>query len=114
MSIGLCARTIFLFGKQVVGYIFKQACCYVFGLDKILPFGNGNAFTFPNGRILSKTEDITTSLLENIPDNLFTKKILFSHTILLTYINNDVGKCKNYPFGIATLQKIHTFASCFS
>ena len=46
MSIELCARTIFLFGKQVVGYIFKQACCYVFGLDKILPFGNGNAFTF--------------------------------------------------------------------
>ena len=46
MSIELCARTIFLFGKQVVGYIFKQACCYVFGLDKILPFGNGNAFPF--------------------------------------------------------------------
>ena len=45
MSIGLCARTIF-FSKQVVGYIFKQACCYVFGLDKILPFGNVNAFPF--------------------------------------------------------------------
>ena len=36
-----------------------------------------------------QTEDITTSLLENIPDNLFTKKKLFSHTTLLTYVNND-------------------------
>ena len=29
----VCENNIFLV-KQFVGYIFKQACCYVFGLDK--------------------------------------------------------------------------------